>query len=184
MPCLLEVDEAASIVRFCDRLETRLETQKDTMKDLEATLKGENNLMNRISELEDECADKAKTIATLEEKLASGAPVEMPEWPRTKWTRRCRPLPFGRKSKKKVQKKIVKAVDTAAESAPAAEDGSSETDLVMREAADLAAMPGWSLDAWLASLALDTLVTNSILGVMWRAMRKSTHKCVMLVLTN
>lgn len=167
-----KLDEAASIVRFCDRLETRLETQKDTMKDLEATLKGENNLMNRISELEDECADKAKTIATLEEKLASGAPVEMPESAKNEMDQ-AMSAAFGRlagKAKKKVQKKIVKAVDTAAESAPAAEDGSSETDLAaMREAADLAAMPGWSLDAWLASLALDTLVTNSILGVMRRS---------------
>ena len=174
-PLSSKLNETASIVAFCDQLENRLLTQKSAMAKLEMTLHGEEMLKQRLEILEAENIEQADTIKDLEHKLACGAPVSMPVEAKEE-VDAALGAAFGRlagRAKKKIeQKKIETAVENAVDEVedakgPPKESQMSEAELAaIREAADAAAMPGWSLDAWLGSLALDKLVTASILDVM------------------
>ena len=152
--------EAAATVQICDELEVRMVKQNQAMAHLENTLRGEHHFHHRIHELESALSDKSAKLESMKMKLASGKPVAMPPQAKREVSAAIEASLKGFALRGKTTTTVKKA--SAAHESNQNPDGLSIEEMMAMEAADQAAMPGWSLDAWLSSLHLDELISVSI----------------------
>lgn len=152
--------EAAATVQICDQLEVRMVKQNQAMTHLQNTLQGEDRFHRRIHELEVALSDKNAKLESMKLKLAAGKPVALPPQAKKEVSAAIEASLKGFALRGKSNMTVKKA--TAAHEASQNPGGLSIEEMIAMEAADQAAMPGWSLDAWLSSLHLDELISVAI----------------------
>lgn len=173
---------ATNLEGACSRIEQLGEDQhaltreqseaSNTIRHLEyrASQKNVHQLEQRIEALQEEVRARDASIRQLMQDLADGKPVQMNESQSElvgdvidETLSSLGLPPATKKGVSKSLKRMQTATRVALLAADRAKEEWEKTD-EEREAEDREAMPNWSLDAWLGSLDMQTIVTESILG--------------------
>ena len=131
------------LVSMCNYYETRLHEQHETMRRIEHKCWLNAQIEQNVLDLEATVESKDEEIEQLHKDLKSGKPVEMAD---------------------EQQEAVSEAVSRTLDSLNAEATAALEEDLSREEREAMAAMPGWSLEAWLDSLDLHKIVSESILS--------------------
>ena len=175
-----QLGAATSILSVCDFLETRMAEQNNALESLEARCASQNTLA-----LEESIHERDAHIAKLE-KLLEGRDEDVAAMQHTLEAVKLesatgKPVPMKASLANKVQaalaaslsrslagKKNVDRLEGSNANAKAREDkkrrdaDGDEDESFTFNVDDVAAMPGWTLDAWLASLRIGDVLSNAI----------------------